>query len=392
MESWIESFVDYTDNLESPEIFRRWSAITAIAAVLEQKVWLATSSRLYPNMYNVLIGHPGTGKTKTIRAVKAYLQEITDFHFAPTSMTAASLVDALCDAKRMIIQLPDPPMEYNSMLVAADELGTFIHKYDDEMVAILSAFYDPDPYGQNRRGKDLKIKIKSPQLSVLAGSTPSNLMNFMPENAWDQGFTSRIIYVFSDERIVGDDFAVDLKSVSPDLVHDLKLINNLSGNFHVTDNYRIAVNNWRALGEPPAPNHPKLIHYNTRRRIHLYKLSMIAAISKSNELLLTQDDFNKAMGWLLEAEQYMPDIFKAGATGGDGKVMDEIVNYVTSLDLYDKGVSEHKIVNFARERVPAHSVMRVIEVMQASGLLVAKSHDPRTGLRCFQVPRQDLSD
>lgn len=336
-------------------------------------------------MYNVLIGHPGTGKTKTIRAVKSYLQEVTDFHFAPTSMTAASLVDALCDAKRMIIQLPDPPMEYNSMLIAADELGTFVHKYDDEMIAILSAFYDPDPYGQNRRGKELKIKIKSPQLSILAGSTPSNLMNFMPENAWDQGFTSRIIYVFSDERIVGDDFATTSKPPSQDLIHDLKLVNNLSGAFHVTADYRDAVNAWRGLGEPPLPNHPKLIHYNTRRRIHLYKLSMVAAIAKSNELLLTKDDFNTAMGWLLEAEQFMPDIFKAGATGGDGKVMDEIVNYVMSMNVKKKGVSEHLIVNFARERIPAHSVMRVVEVMIQAGMLRSLGMDIRTGLRSFEA-------
>ena len=71
------------------------------------------------------------------------------------------------------------------------------------------------------------------------------------------------------------------------------------------------------LGEPPVPDHPKLIHYITRRRTHLYKLSMVASIDRSNALSLTQDDFNKALGWLIEAELTMPDIFKAGSTSVD---------------------------------------------------------------------------
>lgn len=378
--SWIDTFVDYTDNLHNPALFRKWAAIGTIAAVLEQKVWLQTSSRLYPNLYVGLIGHPGTGKTRTVRAARGYLQEIPEFHIAPTSLTAASLVDALLVAKRFIIQLPDPPLEYNSMLIAVDEMGTLMSKYDDEMIAILSAFYDPDPYGQRRRGNDLKITIKSPQLNILAGSTPSNLLKFMPEGAWDQGFTSRILFVFSDERIIGDDFADHNKPLNPDLIHDLKIINTLSGKYSVSTEYRDAVNNWRALGEPPQPNHPKLLHYNTRRRVHLYKLSIVAAAERSNTLLLTRDDFNRAMGWLLEAEQTMPDIFKAGIAGADNKAMDEIYHYV----LCSKRVPEHKLIHFASEHVPAHSVLRVIEIMERSGRLRCVGTD-KIGNRYFEV-------
>ena len=61
------------------------------------------------------------------------------------------------------------------------------------------------------------------------------------------------------------------------------------------------------------------------------------------------------MGWLLEAEESMPEIFKAGGIGADSKAMDEIYHYIMASDLKRAGVPEHKIVNFARERVPAHS-------------------------------------
>ena len=35
-QSWIESFVEQTDNLDAPLIYRRWTAISLIAAALEQ--------------------------------------------------------------------------------------------------------------------------------------------------------------------------------------------------------------------------------------------------------------------------------------------------------------------------------------------------------------------
>lgn len=336
-----------------------------------------------------LIGHPGTGKTRSIRAALNLIQEIPEPHIAPTSLTASALVDSLLENKRFIANLPDPPIEYNTMMIAADELGTFIHKYDDEMISVLTAFYDPTPYGHNRRGKEIKIKIKKPQLNILCGSTPSNLLRFMPEGAWDQGFTSRIIMVFSDERIVGDDFAATARELSKDLLHDLKAINAVVGEFGVTEDYRNLVNLWRQQGEAPAPNHPKLIHYNSRRRAHLYKLSMVAALDRGEVLLLTRDDFNRAMNWLVEAEAWMPEIFKAGAVGADSVAMEEAAHFI--LTAGPKGMIEQKVVNFLRERIPAHSVMRSLEIMERSGLVKALRLDTTTGQRVWAIP-QDHPD
>lgn len=354
---------------------------------MEQKVWVRTSRPLYPNLYVLILGHPGVGKTRTIREARSYVIDLPDFHLAPVSLTFASLVDSLLLAKRMVVRLPDPPLEYNSMFIAADELGAFIHKYDDEMIAGLSSFYDPDPYSQTRRTKDLKISIKSPQLNMLCGSTPSNLMKFMPEGAWDQGFTSRLIMVFSDERIVGDDFAPKTINHSAALESDLRIINSLSGEFTVTAEYRDAVNNWRALGEVPVPSHPKLIHYVTRRRAHLYKLSMIASIDRSNNLVLTKDDFNTALNWLVEAESAMPEIFKAGSGNADAQALEEIQYFVKNAGA--AGISEQRIINFAKERIPLHSVMRVIDILQGSGMIQQIRVDSRSGQRFFKLGTSD---
>jgi len=239
------------------------------------------------------------------------------------------MIDAVAKSKRQCVYYsPEKKsmdqFEYNTLYITADELSAFMHKYDEEAVGVLSDFYDPQPYGQTRRGNDVNIKIKSPQVNLICGTTPSNLMKYMPETAWEQGFTSRVIMVFSDERQVHDDFESKDTSLNPDLISDLRSIGGLVGQFQVTPEYRDAVNEWRNSGEQPIPTHPKLLHYATRRRVHLYKLSMVSAVDHSDMLLLTKSDFARAMGWLLEAEHTMPDIFKAGAGNADARAMDEI--------------------------------------------------------------------
>jgi len=385
LDSWIESFVEHTDNLESPLLFRKWAGIFTVAAAMEMKCFLRTSSNLYPNLYVFIVGNPGVGKNRIIRVAKRYMNELPEFHFAPTSLTGAALVDTLVASKRFIARLPLEPLEYHNTVITAEELTAFMHKYDDEMVGLLSAFYDPDPYAQSRRGRDIKIKIDHPQVNLMSGTTPSNLIQLMPDSAWDQGFTSRVILVHSDERIIGDDFAADARELDDKLIHDVKMIGALSGEFKVTQDYRDAVNNWRAAGEPPVINHPKLLHYKTRRRVHLYKLSMVSAADRGDVLLLTKSDFDRAMAWLLEAETTMPDIFTAGGTGTDSRAIDEITHFINMMDKGD-GVPEHRIVNFARTRVPMHTILRIIEILIASGQVTNKGLD-KSGHRWFTATR-----
>jgi len=384
--SWIQSFVEQTENLHCPVIFRWWMAMSVIGAACEQKVWVMTSSPIHPNLYIFIVGHPGVGKTRAIREGRKLYNTTHEPKLAPISLTSAAMMDKLVRSKRQFLQ-PGPDgeaMDYNTMYICADEMGAFISKYDKEMTDNLSTLYDPDLYDQERRTGEIRIKIKKPQINLICGSTPQNLMDTMPETAWGQGFSSRVIMVFSDERIKGDDFAENIAADYGDLEHDLGAISNLAGQFTVTESYRTAVNNWTELGLAPVPNHPKLLHYNSRRKVHLYRLSMISAIDRGNALVLDVTDFNRAMGWLLEAEVHMPDIFKAGVTNADGAAMDEIVNFVMINDK-GRGVSEQAIVHFARNRVPFNSILRVIEILEQSGQIWNRGVNAHTKLRYFSI-------
>jgi hypothetical protein len=267
------------------------------------------------------------------------------------------------------------------MTLLVGEFGTFMSQYDDDLMAILTDFYNVHSYGQRRRGGQLKIKIERPSLSLLIGTTPANLMKFMPENAWGQGFASRILFIYAEDKNIVDDFSSDKPILDPDLVHDIKLINSVGGQFSVSDDYSKLVLAWREAGEQfdeyPKPTHPRLKHYCSRRKEHLYRLSMISSVNRGSSLILDRADFNQAMSWLVEAEAFMPQIF-AQESSGDTAIMEEVYHQICH-----KGrLPESMVVRAISRKAPAHAVMRIVDVMIQTGLLKILSTD-RYGMRQF---------
>jgi hypothetical protein len=356
-----------------------------LAATLEQKVWVETGGNLYPNLYVFLVGQPGMGKSRSIMAASNLVREaLPEVFFGATSMTRASLSDYMNEAKRILPKIPGPPEEYNSLVVVADEFSAFMHEYDSALVAALVEFYDVNPYSEGRRVSNIRIKISKPQLNILTGSTPSNLIHTLKDYVWDQGLMSRVIMVYSSDRPVIDVFNEPAKDKPKDLLHDLKVINALQGQFAPTKRFSDCMHNWKLMDYKPEPNHPKLKHYNSRRFAHLIKLAMIASVDRRVDLRLDVDDFNLAMTWLVEAELAMPNIFKEGSIVPDSRVMDEVAHFVR---LRGK-VSEHLIRNFIRERVPAMHIEYIMKAMESSRLIVAHGADVKTGLKLFVAPEQ----
>lgn len=373
---WIEDFLEQTSNINSSELFRRWGAISAIAAALERKVWTKTSTgNLYPNIYTFLVAPPGVGKTVVTSRVQRLLESIETHHTAASSLTAASLIDDLKDSTRQFanIKAAQPITRYHSLYVVSDELGVLLPKYETEFMSKLTAIYDCFNYRERRRTNNTNFTIENPQLNILAGCTPSYLMNTLPDGAWDQGFLSRCFLIFNSESRPVDLFAQHAQTTitEKELVKRLKVISLLSGEFIYTDEAKAALWKWEQSGRQPMPEHPKLINYNTRRLIHLVKLSMILSAAESSNLVVDAEHVNQALDVLIEAEFFMPEIFKAMKLGGEASAYEDTWYHVLRIYMTEKKkpVAEARIIQFLQERVPVYNIMRVIETMERTGLI-----------------------
>ena len=378
LENWIESFVEGTSHLPSPELFRKWAGIACIAGVLERKVWVKTMhSKLFPNLYTILVGPPGVGKSVVLRQTEALWRSLEGLHVAPKSVSKASIMDSLGDAKRsksVVASGQSIFLNFNSLLVNAGELGVFIPQYDPEFMNALTDVYDGDLYEERKRTKDLNLLIKEPCLNIIGGTTPSYLNQVLPEGAWDQGFLSRTFLIFSGTTNLVDLFASEDEEelaeapLFPKLRSDLRAIFDLIGNFSFAPEAQRLISEWHRHGGPPKPDHPKLINYCTRRSAHLLKLCMVACAARGDDKIINVVDYQTALAWLLDAEIAMEEIFKALGAKGDGQTISEAIHFIYKYQMANKEpILDQRLISFLAARVPAYNVVKLVELMEKTG-------------------------
>jgi hypothetical protein len=393
---WIEGFLDYTSHINSPEIFRLWTAISILSAVQERKTWIKTSGRrLFPNLYTLLVAPPGVGKTETIKSVYEFAYELKDFFLASSDCSSASIMDDLYDAKRSILRPTEvPPLEtFNAMTIASDELGVFLKQYDNAFMSKLNKLFDGTPFTENKRGRKEKLIIERPIVNFLAGTTPGWLGSNLPLSAWSEGFTSRLIMVYSGERLKTDPFADHFTEVVQfeKLFKDLQVVQNLHGQFHWMEDVIEAYKKWYFADMPPIPEHPRLEHYLPRRPIHFMKVMMACSVSRSNEMILRMEDYQRAQNILLMTEEYMPDVFKSMSMSADSNVIDEVFAYVynTWVKEKQKPIKQHRIINFIKEKVPVHSVIKILDTMVQSRMIKVAEVDGTGNHGYVPIPRAE---
>lgn len=378
--SFVDGFMKYTEGRGSPALYRKWTAIFIISAAMERKAWITTvKGQLFANQFILLIGPAGVGKSLCTTIAYNLLNGIrtpeNPLHIAPTSVTKASLIDKLNNAERRIVRPMETPsvIQFNSLQIIPNEFGVFLPAWEAEFMNTLTDLWDCGRYAETRRTSGLSIDIPNTQLNLLSATTPAQLINLLPEGAWEQGFMSRVLMAYSGESAFTDLFAVldEDGALRADLEHDLKDIYKIYGEIEVSLECQEALNNWGRAGGPPIPDHPKLVTYRQRRIAHLLKLCMVAAVSTDNDKIITLDHFAEALDWLVELEHNMPDIFKSLKVGGDARAIEECYHYVFQKyhQLGKKPVPEHTLIAYLQERVPAHSVDRILDVMERAHLI-----------------------
>lgn len=400
-DDWITAFMQATEGINSPAIFRKWGAIAAVAGALERKVWIRSAgSTLFPNMYIIFIAPPGGGKSETTWRVQSLWRKLSSHHVASGSVSRAALIDDLREAERTAT-IPggtSPLLQFHSLLVCANELGVLLPTYDNEFMNTLTDLWDGKVYSERKRTRDLKFELKRPILNLLAAGQPAYLRDMLPEGAWDQGFLSRTILIFNSENIQVELNLLD-EGESQDAVNTpafdqlairLQQIGNVVGRMKFTKEAAEFIHNWHNNGRPPVPTHPKLANYNVRRTLHLLKLSMISSISADpTSLIINLPHVERALDWLLEAEIYMPDIFKSMSVGGDAKVIEETWFFLYTLWKKNREpIPEHRLVAFLQARAPIHKVMTIIEIM-VRAKIIHQVVVPKTGTAYKPASRKE---
>lgn len=369
---WLSAFHTALADLPTPDLFKRWMGVFTLGAAMQRRVWLRSDSKpVYPNLYVFLCGPAATGKGVALEPGISLLSELEAHHIAPESITAAHLSDALKDANVSVFDSSGIGVQFNALTIISQELGVFLPAYDTIMMSRLTHIYDCKGFSEGTRGRGL-IEIPDAHLALIAGCTPARLQNMLPEGAWNEGFMSRVVLVYgawNGVRQIREERDGADQHLTKAILEGLRQRTSRYGRVRWHESGLAAINHWLAGGSKPVPSHPKLLYYNGRRHWNLMKLCLIFCISRNGDTI-NEEDFRRAQDLLLETEAYMPDAFKAMRSGGDQEAIEELWHYVYKYNMSrDKPATRQQLVRFLSERVPAHAIDRIIEAMEAGGLL-----------------------
>lgn len=333
---WIDGFVEYTSESEPPESFRRWVAISCVAAALQRKCSIRWGSlTFYPNMYIVLVAPSGKARKGTAMSPGLELLEDLNIHLAAESITREALIRELKTATTTVTS-DDGTIEFHSSLtIYSPELVVFLGHNNPQLLSDLTDWYDCRrkwTYRTKTQGTD---EIHGVWVNLIGATTPELLQSALPLDAIGGGLTSRMVFVFEENKgkIVPAPFMTEKQlAMREQLVRDLDRISMMRGEFCVSESFVEMWTEWYLAQEHNPPfRDSRLSGYIERRPTHLMKLAMIMRAARAGgkaELLIEREDLQKALGVLTQVERKMPQVFAGIGKSATADTLTKVMAFV----------------------------------------------------------------
>lgn len=387
---WIDAFMLLTDNSEPPILFRKWSAISSIAAALQRKVRveLGLSLTVYPNFYIVLVGPSATGKGTAMKFASDILTKVPSIHLSAQATSLQALIRQMKNVNLTDIELSTGKQIYHSsMTIFSNEFTVFLGYKNNDLISHLCDWYDCHERWAYDTIKRDREEIVGVWVNLLAGTTPENIQTSLPYEAIGAGLTSRIIFVNEDKRdklVIFPGMTARQLELQQMLIHDLEKINLLSGCFNFTEAAMAYYSDWCIHADQNPPFYDtKFDGYCGRRRNHLISLSMVCSASRSDSMVVEVGDIERASELIGEVEIKMGTTFKGMGKSDISGHIAEAITFVTNsltdeipMHLFARHF-EGNVDKFTLDRVISTLVvMNYIEFVRTpgtNGMIIRKS-------------------
>lgn len=338
LDNWITGYLEYVAGSQGSEGYKYWTAISTVAACLQRKCYLPWDhlSTIYPNLFIILVGPSGVGKSRSIGPAREMLHR---FYAEKKVILAPEKITAEAFMKIMASMSTEEEDGHVSISVFSSEIKVFVGTPPQNEVIVTSMcdFYDclhPWSYETISRGAGI---VNHMWVNLIGGATPEGVAGMFPETeAVHGGITGRIIFFCSEDpgpRHAKAPWSPKIDELSHQLQEDMESIISLEGPFKYSDPYFEAFVAWFDKNETPdvIANVPQLAPYITRRDLHVRKLSIIHCASMSNSKYITEEHFHLALESLEMAEQTMPYAFKAYGTTINKRALEKLVQHLIRI-------------------------------------------------------------
>jgi Protein of unknown function (DUF3987) len=296
--SFIESVLYYTKDSESPKRYYYWSALAAIAAVVKDNVYLDRFySKLYPNIYVLLVGRSGLRKGPPVNLAKFLVTNVNNTKIYAGRVSIQGVIADLSKAKTSKNGGP-PSTDTNGFLVAS-EFASFIIR-DPDALTILTDLYDRH-YNETAWTYLLRNspeeKLNKPTITMLGASNEVHLIDAIPKNAIGGGFIARTFIVHADKKSGVNALMYKPADTIPlaNLLAELSEISKCKGEFKLSEDAKKLYELWYRRLQEMEDLADDTTGTLERLHDHVLKTAMLVSLSNRRDLTITTADIKESI-------------------------------------------------------------------------------------------------
>lgn len=308
--TFVETVLAYTRNSESPRRYYYWSALAAVAAVLRRQVYLPRGdSRLFPNIFVLLIGKSGLRKGAPVNLAKHLVHAVNSTRVYSGRLSVQGIISDL--AKTVTKKDQSVVSGAHSFLVAS-EFAAFMIK-DPDAMTILTDLYDShyhDTWTYMLRNSPVET-LKEPYITMLGASNEIHLKDAIPDNAIGGGFVARTFMIYADKKQGRNPLTSMNGHEMPlsALIARLGEISKAKGPFTWADDAREHYGDWYNKLQDMVETVDDQTGTLERLHDHVQKTAMLISLSRSTELILQLKDVKEA---ILACSDFTPAARRVG--------------------------------------------------------------------------------
>lgn len=367
--SFVDKFCETVGNaIISPSQFVWWSGVCAVSAMMGRHISTHTFVRgpndhLFGNLFVLLVGPPGSGKTKALTEARHLLRAL-DVRVGPEDITGEKLFDFLDVKKQKTEQGQLAPGTFCLFL---DEFDSLIHSgMSAAAKRLLNYLYDcrednftRDTYAHGEQ------EIHDLCLTLEAGCTPAHLSKSFEPMEWQEGLPSRLLMVYGEKPEFRTDYSrgsmEQLRLEADEITRFIGMTNLVPWAPAALEEYKAwCQQNW--LASPP---HPLLAGYGARRHLHLAKLSFVLSVARLSPSIQSRD-FSLALAKLTALEAELSSCLALAGGNATKDVEAFIRTWIAKRGL----VGEWEVRRMLSNRINHNMVGPTIEELLASRVIL----------------------
>lgn len=340
--SWLDAYLEYINETETPVEYNLWAAISTIGSVMKRRTYIWRNHvQYFPNQYVIFVGPPGIGKGSAIHPVVNIVKEISGVNYLSDKITAEKIIERL--AIGFTKTLPSVTggnsfqiQQDHSACLLAKELPVFLSS-SEWMHSLLCQLWDEHEFDYDTKNKGTH-KIKEMCVSMLGGCVP----DFVRKLSRDilapvtGGFTARTIFVYATTKSKllpegwGKPSTANTK-LKDELINDLKHISQLEGEMRLEiDAQKLWNSKYKEHNKAGEFDSDASANFTSRISAHITKTAIAISLAESDSLTISRDQLDRAIRYIEEVRDKVDIVFRTIGESPLAVIQDKVFEYVKS--------------------------------------------------------------